>query len=300
MIELIIPALVFVAVATVGSAIVTAIRGRRPSIQPRLQGAGGEVSVVAGSDPWLGRAAKGIGEKVSRGRYSMTLREQLAQAGFHDQSAAAIYVGAKLLLLVIGIAAIGALMLLLDLSFAVKIYIAAVLALVLLFIPNVVVSSRRSRNRKEIQRHLPDAIDLLEICVSAGMGIDMAWNAVGDEVRGVSSLLSDEMALTVLEMQLGAPRTDAMRNMSRRTGTDELAAMVALLVQSDRFGTSIAEALRTFATSMREARSQRAEEAAEKMPVRLLFPLVMLLFPVILIVTCGPTAITLYRVINAG
>jgi len=141
-------------------------------------------------------------------------------------------------------------------------------------------------------------VDLLEICVSAGMGLDTAWNSVADEIRSVSSVLGDEMALTMLEMQLGAPRTGAMRNMAERTGAQELASLVALLVQSDRFGTSIAEALRTFATSMRHSRSQRAEEAAEKTAVKLLFPLVFCIFPVMLIVTVGPSSITLWKLFN--
>ena len=93
------------------------------------------------------------------------------------------------------------------------------------------------------------------------MGLDTAWNSVSDEIRHVSSILGDEMALTMLEMHLGAARTNAMRNMAERTGAQELASLVALLVQSDRFGTSISEALRTFATSMRDARSQRAKAA---------------------------------------
>jgi tight adherence protein C len=130
------------------------------------------------------------------------------------------------------------------------------------------------------------------------MGLDMAWNHVCDEIRSVSHVLSDEMALTVLEINLGAPRTVAMRHMAERTGAEELASLVALLVQSDRFGTSVADSLRTFAVGMREQRSQRAEEQAEKTAVKLLFPLVFFIFPVMLIVMVGPAGITLYRIIH--
>jgi tight adherence protein C len=172
-------------------------------------------------------------------------------------------------------------------------------AAILFFLPNIVVSSRRNRRRAEVRRHLPDAVDLLEICVSAGMGLDMAWNHVGDEIRNVSLVLADEMALTVLEIQLGAPRTLAMRHMAERTGAEELASLVALLVQSDRFGTSIADSLRTFAVGMRETRSQRAEEQAEKTAVKLLFPLVFFIFPVMLIVMVGPAGIVLYHIMNS-
>jgi len=132
------------------------------------------------------------------------------------------------------------------------------------------------------------------------MGIDMAWNAVSDEVRRVSTTLGDEMALTNLEMHLGAPRADAMRHMSDRTGVDDIASLVATLVQSERFGTSIADALRVFAESLREQRSQRAQEAAEKMAVKLLFPLVLCIFPAMLIVVAGPAFITIYKTIGGG
>jgi tight adherence protein C len=123
---------------------------------------------------------------------------------------------------------------------------------------------------------------------------------VTDEIRSVSNVIADEMALTMLETQLGAPRTMAMRHMAERTGAKELASLVALLVQTDRFGTSIADALRTFAASMRNDRSQRAEEAAEKAAVKLLIPLVFCIFPVMLIVTVGPAAIRLYEVFSSN
>ncbi|MCZ6652537.1 MAG: type II secretion system F family protein, partial [Planctomycetota bacterium] len=118
-----------------------------------------------------------------------------------------------------------------------------------------------------------------------------AWNAVSDEIRAVCDILADEMALTNLEVHLGAPRAAAMRHMADRTGAEDLTALVSTIVQSERFGTSIGDALKAAATSMREVRSQRAEESAEKMPVKLLFPLVLFLFPAVLIVIAGPAAI---------
>ena len=158
----------------------------------------------------------------------------------------------------------------------------------LFLIPNLVVHHRRTKRRREVRAHLPDALDLLEICVSAGMGLDLAWNSVADEIRGVSPTLADEMALTNFEIHLNAPRAAAMRHMAERTRADELSSLVAVLVQSERFGTSIGEALRTFSESMRDSRSQQAEETAEKMVVKLLFPMILLIFPAIFIVICGP------------
>jgi tight adherence protein C len=298
--ELLIPILVFVAVAALGSAIVAVIASRRSSFEPRLRMLKGAnlPPVDMAEDPGLAKMAARIGESVSRGRTSLTLKEQLARAGYYHPSAAATYLGAKLVLLFVGIAGMAVLMSVLKLPLAMQIYLSAVVAAVMFFIPNMVVASRRNARRGEVRQYLPDAVDLLEICVSAGLGLDMAWNAVGDEIRAVSPVLGDEMALATLELQLGAPRTVAMRNMAQRTGAQELASLVALLVQSERFGTSLAESLRTFAESMRDARSRRAEEAAEKTAVKLLFPLVLFIFPVMLIVTVGPAGITLYRIMS--
>lgn len=299
--ELVIPILVFVAVAALGSAIVAVLSSRRGSIEPRLRMLkGADLPPVDSDDPGLARVATKIGQSVARGQTSLTLKEQLARAGYFHPSAAATYMGAKLLLLFIGIVGMSVVMTFLKLPLSLQIYLCALVAAILFFVPNLVVSARRNARRNEVRRFLPDAVDLLEICVSAGLGLDMAWNAVGDEMRSVSPVLGDEMALTVLELQLGAPRTVAMRNMAQRTGAQELASLVALLVQSERFGTSLAESLRTFAESMRDARSRRAEETAEKTAVKLLFPLVLFIFPVMLITTVGPAGIVLYRIMSGS
>ncbi len=204
----------------------------------------------------------------------------------------------KLLLLLFGLAAIPLALIPLDLSLPIKINLTGLVAVVLFFVPNLATRVRRNKRRSEARQFLPDAVDLLEVCVSAGMGLDMAWNSVSDEVRRVSPVLADEMALTNLEIRLGASRTDAMRHMAERTGADELSSLVVLLVQAERFGTSVADALRLFANTMRNTRSERAEEAAEKMAVKLLFPLVLFIFPVMLIVMAGPAGITLVRVLG--
>jgi len=291
-----IPILVFIAVLGLGSALVAAVASRRRS-HTRLDTIRGTLDRPGGEDP-LTKVVSRIGGVAGGRNVSISLREKLARAGHYGDNAAATYIGVKLLLLIIGLAAGVGLMLVTHLHVGIEIYLAVMVGALLFFLPNLYVSSRKRNRRAEVRRHLPDVVDLLEICVSAGMGLDTAWNSVSDEIRSVSSILGDEMALTMLEMQLGAPRASAMRNMAERTGAQELASLVALLVQSDRFGTSIAEALRTFATSMREARSQRAEEAAEKTAVKLLFPLVFCIFPVMLIVTVGPASITLWKLIN--
>jgi tight adherence protein C len=134
--------------------------------------------------------------------------------------------------------------------------------------------------------------------VTSGMGMDQAWNAVTDQIRGVSPTLADEMALTNLEMHLGASRAEAMRHMAERTGATELGSLVVCLAQAERFGTSMQTALRNFAGSMREARSYRAQEAAEKMAIKLLFPMVILVFPPAVIVMAGPAVMKLFKALS--
>jgi tight adherence protein C len=303
--QLLLPITVFLAVVCLGGALMVIYgrRSERKSIAPRLrgvQGGFGGGSTTAVMEPptdqsGMAKVVRGIGGIATRSSASLTLKQQLATAGYFGESAAVTYIGIKLLLMVVGFAAASSFLIWLDVSFAATAYVSVLFSGMLFFVPNIVVSLQRSARRGEVRRHLPDVVDLLEICVSAGMGLDMAWNSVADEIRSVSMILADEMALTMLETQLGAPRTVAMRHMAQRTGAQELASLVALLVQSDRFGTSVAEALRTFAASMRDMRSQRAEEAAEKTAVKLLFPLVFCIFPVMLIVTVGPAAINLYQ-----
>ncbi|MEX2219256.1 MAG: type II secretion system F family protein [Phycisphaerales bacterium] len=290
--------LVFAAVVCIGAAFLVLSASRRRALRPRLFEDG------VASFPVEGEGAVGllsrVGGKASMGRPSEQLQTALARAGFTGRAAAEIYLGSKMLLLVVGVLAGGLLLVPADLSVAVKVLLALAVGGLFSFIPNLVVNSRRRARMLEVRRSLPHAADLLEICVSAGMGLDMAWNAVSDEIRHVSPALADEMALTNLEIQLGAPRPVAMRHMAERTGAKEFSTLVALLLQSERFGTSIADALRMFAGGMREDRSQRAEESAEKMSVKLLFPMVLFIFPAILIVMAGPAGIKLFQFISSG
>ena len=293
--EWLIPSLTFVAVVALGGAILTATAARRQLVQERLSRLSEGLTDLSSLSeaPFYLRFLGRIGKAVSSKEPSMSLREQLARAGFHHDSAPAIYLGSKFMLLIIAMAGLTAAVLPIDsLILPVRMLIILWGAGLLFHIPNLIVSARRARRRREIRESLPDAIDLLEICVSSGMGLDMAWNAVSEEIRAVCGTLADEMALTNLEVHLGAPRAVAMRHMADRTGAEDLAALVSTIVQSERFGTSIGDALKAAATSMREVRSQRAEESAEKMPVKLLFPLVLFMFPAVLIVIAGPAAIT--------
>ena len=243
--------------------------------------------------PRLIRTVFRLGEAVSKGKTSRNLREELAAAGFHNPSAAAIYMGTKLLMLIAGAITLSVLVIPAELAFAMKITMIVGGSALMFFLPNLAVGIRRDKRRAEVKKVLPDAVDMLEICVSSGMGIDAAWTAVGDEIRRVGPTFADEMELTNLEVSLGVPRAVAMRHMADRTGAEDLSSLVALLVQSERFGAGIIEALTTFAKTMRETRGQRAEEAAEKMAVKLLFPMVMFIFPALILIMVGPALIQL-------
>jgi tight adherence protein C len=239
-----------------------------------------------------------IGRAVSPKGISEDLQRKMSRAGWYNPAASAVYIGAKIILLIAAGLFFGLGSTLVPLPLAIKMLAVASFTGLVFFIPNLLLSARISSRTGAIRRHLPDSVDLLEICVSGGMGIDQAWVAVEDQVRPVCSELADEVALTNLEMHLGADRGTAMRHMADRTGAEELNSLVATLVQSERFGTSLTDALRVFTQSMRDLRSQRAQESAEKMAVKMIFPMVLFVFPVILIVAVGPAMITLMDILG--
>ncbi|MHC5211720.1 MAG: type II secretion system F family protein [Planctomycetota bacterium] len=292
---LIVGLLVLVTAVCIGGGVIMIMNARREVHAARLRAREEEAEATA-EGPRVLQTVFRLGEAVTKGQTSRTLREELARAGYHGESAAAIYVGLKILLLIVSLVGLGTLIMPGELPIAAKVFLMAAGCSVFFFLPNFIVNSRRKRRKAEVQKVLPDAVDMLEICVSSGMGIDSAWTAVGDEIRRVSITFADEMELTNLEVSLGIPRAVAMKHMAERTGAEDLSSLVALLVQSERFGAGIVEALTTFAATMRETRSQRAEEAAEKMSVKLLFPMVMFIFPALIIVMVGPALIELLKV----
>jgi tight adherence protein C len=164
-----------------------------------------------------------------------------------------------------------------------------------LFIPSFLLSRRISNRQGKITRALPDALDLMVVCVEAGLGLNAALHRVGREMELVEPALSEELAITNREIRAGKPRDEALRNLGDRTGVDDLKSLVAMLVQTDRFGTSIADSLRVFADSMRTKRRQRAEEMVAKAAIKLIFPLLLFIFPALLIVLMGPALIRIYE-----
>ena len=301
--QFIIPILTFVSVSAIGGAIILARAARRHKLRVRLEEFG---DITLDTDHKIedepGPVLKTL-ERVGRTVASRTghgaLQERLAHAGFFSPAAPMVYTGARMIMLVIGVLLAAALAWSIPVMFPIKIMIVIAGGFILSLIPSLYVDLRKSSRSLDIQNALPDAVDLLEICVSSGMGLDMAWNAVSDEIRRVSPILADEMALTNLEIHLGADRAKAMRHMAKRTGSEEINALVGTLVQSERFGTPIADALKVFAESMRDARHTRAAEAAEKMGLKMLFPMIVFILPSILIVMGGAAIIKIMNMFDS-
>jgi tight adherence protein C len=296
MVEIIIPVLAFLSVIAIGSSVLLARREKLMTMSVRLQDS--RLAEMTGRRDsqkfdFLKLLAE-IGNFVSHGNASRTLSEQLIRAGYIGSAAPAVYTGVKVLLFILGLVTMIIVLLPAGFPATSKAILIVFAATFLFFIPNFVVVSRLVNRREEIRQHLPDAVDLLEICVSSGMGLDMAWHVVSEEIRQVSPVLANAMSLTNFEMNLGASRIDALRHMGERTGVDEVGSLATILIQTERFGTSIAEALKIFANSMREERTHTAEESAEKMTVKLIFPMVLFIFPAVLVTVAGPAIITIF------
>lgn len=167
------------------------------------------------------------------------------------------------------------------------------------FVPRFLLKRKIRDRQTRIRIALPDALDLTVICVEAGLALDQALHRVGEDLKHAHPDLSDEFYLVNLEMRAGKPRAEALRNLVSRTGVDDIKSLVGTLIQTDRFGTSVAQALRVHSDSLRTERRQRAEEQAAKTTIKMVPPLVVFVLPSIIIVTLGPAIIQLYRTLVA-
>jgi tight adherence protein C len=164
--------------------------------------------------------------------------------------------------------------------------------------PGIVLARMAKRRQHKIRLGLPDALDLLVVSVEAGLGLDQAIQRVGQELDYAHPDLCEEMRLINLELRAGKPRGEALHNLGARTGVDDVVSLVAMLAQTDKFGTSVAQSLRVHSDTLRTKRRQRAEEAAAKTGVKMVFPLVICIFPAIWVVTIGPAALTFIKVFS--
>jgi len=231
--------------------------------------------------------------------YSETLRWELARAGFGHARARAAFAGLRVLCMATFGLAATVVTWQMRLAPRDTLAFAAVAALVGFYLPVMVLRFLQARRQEEITLALPDALDLLVICVEAGQGLNAALLKVSRECEFQSKALSEELRAATNEMLAGVTRTQALRNLAMRTGVDDVRSLVAVMIQSDRFGTSIAQALRVHAASLRTRRRQRAEERARKAPVKLVFPLVFCIFPELLVVILAPGMLQLLRALSS-
>jgi tight adherence protein C len=231
-----------------------------------------------------------------KGATKKKLRLKLIRAGFRSEKAFRTFLAAKV---VLGI-------LLPGLYVAAKIFyrftpdmflIFIALAALGFFLPNIYIWFVAKGRQNAMEKALPDALDLMVVCVESGLGLDMTFKRVGDEIRPIDSNLSDEFHLTNLEIRAGRPRDESFKDLSVRTGLAEVHNLMTILVQTSRFGTSVAKALRVHADAMRIKRRQLAEEQAAKSTVKLIFPLIFFIFPAIFVVLVGPGAIQIVTVL---
>lgn len=166
-----------------------------------------------------------------------------------------------------------------------------------LFVPDLWIYRKISKRREKILEGLPDVLDLLVICMEAGLGLNMAIKRVGEEIELANPVLSEEFNQIHLELMAGSSREDAMKGFASRTELEEVSSLVTLLIQTERFGTSIAQALRVHADALRTRRRQKAEELAAKMTVKMTFPLILFILPALLLVVVGPGIIKVFRVL---
>ena len=216
-------------------------------------------------------------------------RGWLIQAGYRESRHITIYQGVRVLFAVIGFVSV-----LLISGLKSPPLLVGVTGLGF-FIPRFVLKRMINDRQSRIRLGMPDALDLTVICVEAGLALDQAMMRVGEDLRHAHPDLSGEFYLMNLELRAGKPRAEALRNLYNRTGVDDIKSLVTTLVQTDRFGTSVAQALRVHSDSLRTERRQRAEEQAAKTTIKMVPPLVVFVLPSIIIVTLGPAIIMLYR-----
>jgi tight adherence protein C len=236
---------------------------------------------------------KRIGEKAPKSAKELgQLRLRLVQAGYRRQEALTIFFGIRVFF-ALGLFSLFSTSILMRPNTMVALGGLAIGYI----LPGMVLARLAKRRAHRIRLSLADMLDLLVVSVEAGLGLDQALQRVGEELAFAHKDLSDELRLVNLELRAGKARPDALRNLAERTGVDDLSSLTVMLIQTDKFGTSVAQSLRVHSDTLRTKRRQRAEEAAAKTGVKMVFPLVFCIFPAIWVVTIGPAAIKFVQVL---
>ena len=237
---------------------------------------------------WLARPTKAA--ELSR------LRNRLIQGGVRGAFALETFLATKLILAFVGtVLMLEANSRVFHARFPMDLVLPVWTCIIAFFLPNIWLSSKVKERQAQIERALPDAMDLLVTCVEAGLGLDSAIARVSDEIGLASQVLGAELNLTFLEVQAGIQRPDAFRRLADRTGVEDLRSLSAMLIQTDLFGTSVARALRVHAESMRVRRMQRAEERAAMVGVKMTVPLILFILPSLIAVLMGPAMVSIFE-----
>ncbi|NEX61050.1 type II secretion system F family protein [Noviherbaspirillum galbum] len=289
--------LIFLSVTTALLAVYLLISPDR--VQQRLDALGGKEERLEWRPALVGLVGPFARLSAPAGDWDTSpLRVKFINAGFRQFDARFIFFGVKTLLplLFSGLAflALRATTQMDGLTLTMFLMAAALFGC---YLPNMVLHLKSKSRKREIFDNFPDAADLMLVCVEAGLGLDAALTRVAEEMKIKCLPLAEELQLTNLEIRAGGAREQALRNLSLRTGVDEVSVFATMLTQADRFGTSIGESLRVFSDDLRHKRQMRAEELAAKVPTKMLFPLVVFVFPSIVMVVLGPAVIQVIRTV---
>ena len=288
-------AFVFVSLLVAGAAMMLAPSGGGV-IQRRL----GELRMPGMSVPEESGYNETIIKSLKRlGKYAPTpasevgkIKGRLLAAGYRGSEAMPVFVGIRL-----GCALLAFAVMSIPVLVRPNVLLALGAAAIGYVLPGMLLARMAKKRQHKIRLSLPDALDLLVVSVEAGLGLDQALQRVGEELAFAHGDLSDELRLVNLEMRAGSARSEALRHLADRTQVDDLSSLAAMLIQTDKFGTSVAQSLRVQSDTLRTKRRQRAEEAAAKTGVKMVFPLVFCIFPAIWVVTIGPAAIKFVQVL---
>jgi tight adherence protein C len=300
-----IPLLVFAGLVAGIFALLSMLSNRNSRAQERLERISRPASLAEIEDPKLRKdrfqsvveTAKALsGPLMPQTELEQSqLKIRLANAGFRSDSAVAVYLGLRVAVL-IGFLLLGLAIFLPQYGLTLDVLKPLVLFGGLgFYLPNVILWFLRKRRQDAIFLSLPDALDLLVVCVESGLGLDAAMRKVCDEMKDHAKVIAEEFSLANFQLQMGRPRREVLHDLGVRTGVDDVRSLAAILIQADRFGSSIAQALRVQSDSMRTRRKQLAEEKAAKTAVQLIFPLVLFIFPGIFVVLVGPAAISIMQ-----
>jgi len=302
--EALLPLLVFLSITLAVWAVLSALADRKNGAEDRLRrimnpavGRKQAEEKVAGRQEkfqaQVTKAANKLGQSLrpSDEEELGKVRLKLLNAGFRNENAVAILFGAKLILMLLGLAITFPIVALKYGMTRNAFTMTAVAGGIGFYLPGLLVASRKKKRFESIFLGLPDALDLMVVCVEAGLGLDAAMRRVATELATSCPVLCEEFAISNFQLQMGRPRKDVLRDLGLRTGVDDMRSLAAVIIQAEKFGSSIGSALRVQSDAMRLRRRQYAEERAAKTAVKIMIPLILFIFPGVFVVLVGPAGI---------